>query len=82
MAAVTAETLTPQHTKAARALLDWTALELAEHCSAGVATVRQFESGKPVRQASREAIYDGLTGAGIVFYNGGQPGARLMRGSK
>ena len=80
MTDITAETVTPQHVKAARALLDWTALNLAEHCSgASVATVRLFESGKTVRAVSREAIYEALTGAGIVFFNGGQPGARLMK---
>lgn len=77
MASVTAETITPQLVKAARALLDWTAADLAEKCSVGVSTVRVFESGGNVRPVSREAIFDGLLSAGVVFQNSGKPGVRI-----
>ena len=79
MAKVTAETITTQHVKAARALLDLNAAQLADLASIGAATVRRYESGRDIQAASREAIYEALTGAGIVFFNGGQPGARLMK---
>lgn len=73
MASVTAETITPQLVKAARALLDWTAADLAEKCSVGVSTVRVFESGGNVRPVSREAIFNTLRNAGAWFENGGSP---------
>ena len=82
MAEVTAETLTPEHVKAARAFLRWNAKDLADACEVGVSTVRVMESGGTVRPSSLQAIFDALTGAGIAFQNGGQPGARLMKACK
>ena len=70
--------MTPQHVKAARALLDWNASDLAESCSVGVTTLRKFESGLHIRETSRQAIYDALVKAGIEFQNGGKPGVRLV----
>lgn len=77
MTSVTAETITPQLVKAARALLDWTAADLAEKCSVGVSTVRVFESGGSVRLVSREAIFGALISEGVVLQNSGKPGVRL-----
>jgi len=77
MAKVTSETVTPEHVKASRAFLRWTAKDLAGQCSIGVATVRLFESGGVVRQSSRQAIFDALVNAGVEFQNGGKPGVRL-----
>ena len=78
MATVTFETMTPQHVKAARALLDWNAQDLANNCQAGISTIRVFESGKTIRPASRQAIHDALVKAGIEFQNGGKPGVRFV----
>jgi transcriptional regulator with XRE-family HTH domain len=82
MASVTAETITPQLVKAARALLDWTAADLAEKCSVGVSTIRVFESGGNIRPVSREAIFDGLKAAGAWFENGGAPSVGLNKVSR
>ena len=71
--------LIPSHTKAARALLEWTAQDLAAKSSVGISTVKVFESGKPVRDSSKQAIIDAIENAGVLLYNGGQPGARLMK---
>lgn len=88
MTKVSADTLLPIHVKAARALIGWSAADLAANCCVGAATVRLMESGGKVRDASRQAIIDGLEAARIdrdngVFQvrllNGGEPGARLMR---
>lgn len=79
MAKVTADGLTVAHVKAARALLDWNAQQLANRCSVGVATIRNFESGKRVNEESRQAMIDALEAEGVKLYNGGQPGARLMK---
>ncbi len=79
MSKVTGETVTSKHVKAARALLEWTAADLAAECRVAVTTIRRFESGVNIRDGSRQAIFDALIGAGIEFQNGGRPGARLMR---
>ena len=78
MAAVNPSNLLPMHTKAGRALLDWTANDLAANSSVGISTVKVFESGKSVRDVSKQAMIDALEGAGVKLYNGGQPGARLI----
>lgn len=72
-----AEQLTPNHVKAARALLGVTAEELANVLDIGVATLRNFESGKDVSGASREEIYNGLTRHGMRFKGGATIGVSL-----
>ena len=79
MAKVTIENITLPHVKAARALLGWTANDLAQHSDVPAVTVRRYEAGNAIRQSSRQAIYDALVAAGITFQNGGQPGVRLIK---
>ena len=79
MAKVNHESITTQHVKAARALLEWTAADLARESSVGVTTIRKWESGTHVRADSVQAIYDALVDAGIAFQNGGKPGVRLVK---
>lgn len=61
--------------RAARALLDWSAQELALHAGIGVATVRRFESGSAVAPASVESMAHCLTVAGITFIAAGEASA-------
>lgn len=58
--------------RAARALLDWSAQQLADHASIGVATVRRFESGSVVASSSVEAMIATLAAAGITFIAAGE----------
>lgn len=81
MAKVSPSNLMPQHTKAARALIDWTANDLAANSAVGVSTIKVFESGKAVRDASKQAMIDALEAAGVELLNGGRMGARL-KGTK
>lgn len=69
--------------RAARALLDWSAQTLADHAGVGVATVRRYESGQAVAEASLTAIDAAFVSAGItliasgdVSHDGGE-GVRL-----
>lgn len=69
--------------RAARALLGWTAEDLAREAKVGLATVKRFELGGDARQSSLDAIQGALERAGVVFIaaagaslNGG-PGVRL-----
>lgn len=73
--------------RAARALLRWSAQELAEASKVGVATIRRVEvmEGEiPVTSANEAALRNALEAAGIEFIdeNGGGPGVRLRKSPK
>ncbi len=73
--------------RAARALLRWSALELAVASEVGVATIRRAEvvEGEiPVTNANDAALRRALEAAGIEFIdeNGGGPGVRLKKSAK
>lgn len=57
--------------RAARALLDWSAQTLADHARVGVATVRRYESGQVVADASLTAIKAAFESAGITLIANG-----------
>jgi transcriptional regulator with XRE-family HTH domain len=68
--------------RGARALLGWTAKELARKANVGISTVQRIENaaGPPNVQVSNLAsIQSTLEAAGIEFINGDAPGIR-MRG--
>lgn len=82
MAKVNAKSMTPNHVKAARALLGLSADDFSQVLPIGVATLRTFESGKEIKDASREAIFDALTQHGVTMQNGGSPGVRISEPEK
>jgi hypothetical protein len=70
--------------RAARALLRWTADELAQHSSVGVNTIRRAEAAEGVLSltaVNQRAIRQTLEAAGVEFIpeNGGGPGVRLRK---
>ena len=70
--------------RAARALLRWTAEDLAREANLGVATIRRAELTKgetALTTANDLAVRRALESAGIDFIdeNGGGPGVRLRR---
>ena len=68
--------------RGARALLGWTAKELARKANVGISTVQRIENsaGPPnVQVANLASIQSTLEAAGIEFTNGDAPGIR-MRG--
>jgi hypothetical protein len=70
--------------RAARALLRWSALDLASASKVGVATIRRVEvvDGEiPMTAANEAAIRRALEAAGVEFIdeNGGGPGVRLKK---
>ena len=70
----------PSQVKAARALLDWTQTKLAEAAGLDLATVSAFE--RSVGNLSKDSLWriqQALGDQGIVFYNSGNPGVRLMK---
>jgi hypothetical protein len=73
--------------RAARALLRWTALDLAKASRVGVATIRRVEviDGEiSATLANEAALRDALEAAGVEFIdeNGGGAGVRLRKPSE
>jgi transcriptional regulator with XRE-family HTH domain len=66
--------------RAARALLGWTAKELAQRANVGVSTIQRIENavGPPNAHGSNLAsIQSTLEASGIEFTNGDAPGIRM-----
>jgi transcriptional regulator with XRE-family HTH domain len=75
--------ITPSQCRAARGLIDWSQIELAEAARVGVVTVRQFEKGAAEpRNSTLEVLQRALESAGVEFIaeNGGGAGVRLRKG--
>jgi transcriptional regulator with XRE-family HTH domain len=73
-------TITPQESRAARALLGWTLADLALKANVGVSTVADFETGKRTpMQNNLAAILETFTKAGIVFETGKFIGVKIKR---
>jgi len=77
--------LTSAQIRAARALLRWSAEELARETAIGVTTIRRAElaDGKTSMTAANDlAVRRALEMAGVEFIdeNGGGPGVRLRKG--
>jgi hypothetical protein len=70
--------------RAARALIRWSALDLAKASKVGVATIRRVEVVEgviPVTLANEAALRSALELAGVEFIdeNGSGPGVRLRK---
>ena len=79
------KTLTSAQIRAARALLNWSAADLAVKSSIGVATVRRAELNEDqtsMTTANDLAVRRALESGGVQFIdeNGGGPGVRLKIG--
>jgi hypothetical protein len=73
--------------RAARALLRWSAIDLAKASKVGVATIRRVEvvDGQiPVTSANEAALRKALEAAGVEFIdeNGGGAGVRFRKPAK
>ena len=64
--------MTVEQCRAARALLGWSAKQLAEAAQLGIATVKRFEAGQPVQDASTEGMRASLDAAGVEFFAAGE----------
>ena len=72
--------MTPDQSRAARGLLDWSQDELAARSNLSESTVRDFEKGRRVPSINNlAAIRRALEAAGVEFIDGDQPGVRLKR---
>lgn len=76
--------ITSDQIRAARALVRWSAEELAGHSGVGHSTIRRMEAADGVPAASARnlaAIQKALEAAGVIFIdeNGQGPGVRLRK---
>jgi transcriptional regulator with XRE-family HTH domain len=73
-------TISPQQSRAARGLLDWSQTELGVRANLSESTIRDFEKGRRVPAINNlTAIRGALEAAGVEFTNGDQPGVRLRK---
>ncbi|NGO51595.1 helix-turn-helix transcriptional regulator [Mesorhizobium camelthorni] len=71
---------TPEQSRAARGLLDWSQTKLAAASNLSESTIRDFEKGRRVPSINNlAAIRAAIEAAGIIFIdqNGNGPGVRL-----
>lgn len=72
--------LSPAQCRAARALLDWTQDELAEHAEVSRGTIRGFESGQHALQRSTAAaVCRALEAAGVRLVDADAQGGQGVR---
>jgi transcriptional regulator with XRE-family HTH domain len=65
--------ITPQESRAARGLLNWTQTQLAQASLVGLSTVRNFESElRETTLANLAAIRRAFEKAGVIFENDGK----------
>ena len=79
------DTLSPEQSRAARRLLNWSLIRLGCRSNASETTISKFEEGLCVPAVDKLAtIRAALEAAGVEFTNGEQPGVRLrsLRGNK
>jgi transcriptional regulator with XRE-family HTH domain len=72
--------MSPEQSRAARGLLDWSQAELAAQSNLSESTIRDFEKGRRIPSINNlAAVRRALEAAGVEFIDGEQPGVRLAR---
>ena len=72
--------LTPEQSRAARALLDWSQSMLAGHAGIAESTIRNFEKRRhTLTRNNLAAIHRAFEAAGVEFTNADEPGVKLRR---
>ncbi len=72
--------VTPRQVRAARALLEWDQVTLADKSIVALSAVQRLEQGKSVRPSTTEAVEAALRAAGITFVSGsGREGVVLAQ---
>jgi transcriptional regulator with XRE-family HTH domain len=75
--------LSPDQSRAARQLLNWSVIRLGSRASLGENTIRNFELGRrPLSPNNLSAIRLAFEAAGVEFTNGSAPGVRLRKDSE
>jgi transcriptional regulator with XRE-family HTH domain len=73
--------LSPEQSRAARRLLNWSQVRLASRPNLSVSAIRKFEESLRAPSVDKlAAIRTALEAAGVEFTNGEQPGVRSRKG--
>ena len=73
-------TLSPEQSRAARQLLNWSAIRLGARANLGEGTIRNFEECRRTLSLNNlAAIRAALEAGGVEFTNGDGPGVRLRK---
>ncbi len=64
--------LTVEQCRAGRALLNWSAVDLASHAELSVITIKRFEGGQNVAAPSLVKMAETLMAAGVILIDDGQ----------
>ncbi|MBA1143077.1 helix-turn-helix transcriptional regulator [Mesorhizobium sp. CCANP35] len=73
--------MTPELSRAARALLNWSQVRLASKCGFSEGTIRDFENGlRILRPTKLAALLHAFELAGVVFTAGGPSRTNLSEG--
>jgi transcriptional regulator with XRE-family HTH domain len=74
------DALSPEQSRAARRLLNWSQVRLASRSNLSETTTRQFEEGLRALSIDKlAAIRAALEAAGVEFTNGDGPGVRMRK---
>ena len=72
--------MTHAQCRAARGLLDWTEVRLADASGVAASTVTSFERSSRVATPERiQAMRAAIEAAGVEFTNGDEPGVKLRK---
>lgn len=72
--------ITPEQSRAARGLLDWSQEKLATQSNLSESTIRDFEKGRRTPSVNNlAAIRAALEASGVEFTYGDEPGVKLRK---
>ena len=63
----------------ARAALEWTVRDLADHAGVSHDTVVRIEGGESVKESTLQRVRAAFEAEGVEFTNGDQPGVRMKK---
>lgn len=70
--------LTPEACRAARAILKWSMIDLANSAKVAPSTINLLEKGNPIRPSTAEKIIAAFAANKVEITNGEGTGARLL----
>ena len=69
--------LTPEASRAARGLLNWSMRELAAQAGVSLPTIQRFEGGGETYVSTADKLSAAFAAHGVEILNGDSPGARM-----
>lgn len=69
--------ISPEGSRAGRALLNWSLDDLADRSGVTRDSISRFERGRPIRHSTALALVTAFRSSGVEILAGDHPGARL-----